>query len=617
MCGIAGYYSFNGNFPEFELKQMSDSIAHRGPDADGFYNDDICGLAHKRLSIIDLSASANQPMFSHSGKFVVVFNGEIYNYKEIASELNISFKTTSDTEVILEAFEKWGVDFVNKLNGMFAIAIYDKIEKCLFLFRDRIGIKPIYYFWNNNDFIFSSELKAITSIRRIKNDLSINKTAVNEFFNLGYIPEPHSIYNNISKFPSGSYAIIDNKGLKIEPYWDLNSKINSKTLNHYDEVKAELKALMESSVKYRLISDVPYGTFLSGGIDSSLVTAIASRVSSEKLNTFTIRFDDSKYNEADFAKKIAEYLGTNHHEFTVTYNDAKNLVEEITSVYDEPYADSSAIPTMLVSKLARKYVTMTLSGDGGDELFHGYGAYNWANRLNNPLVSTFRKPISSVMSLMNDKYKRAGKVFDYKELSSIKSHIFSQEQYFFSNLELSELLAKEYREEVSYNENFENLKRKLTPSESQALFDIHYYLKDDLLVKVDRASMKYSLETRVPFLDYRIVEFAANVSPELKINNGIQKYIAKELLYDYIPKEYFDRPKWGFAIPLKNWLKDDLRYLIEDELSDKRISEDGIFNLKYIQKLKSDFFDGQNHLYNRLWACIVFNKWLHNESKSD
>ena len=315
---------------------------------------------------------------------------------------------------------------------------------------------------------------------------------------------------------------------------------------------------------------MPYGTFLSGGIDSSLITAIASKVSSEKLNTFTIRFDDAKYNEADFAKKIAEYLGTNHHEFTVTYNDAKQLVDEITSVYDEPYADSSAIPTMLVSKLARQHVTMTLSGDGGDELFHGYGAYNWANRLNKPLVSTFRKPISKIFSLMADKYRRAGKVFDYQEISKIKSHIFSQEQYFFSNNELSELLTKEYQTEISYNENFENLKRTLTPSESKALFDINYYLKDDLLVKVDRASMKYSLETRVPFLDYRIAEFASNISPELKMKNGIQKYILKELLYDYVPKEYFDRPKWGFAIPLKDWLKNDLRYLIENELSDSR-----------------------------------------------
>lgn len=609
MCGITGYYSFNRNFSQDDLKLMSDSLSHRGPDADGFFNDEVCGLGHRRLSIIDLSASANQPMFSHSARYIIVFNGEIYNYKEIANELNITFKTTSDTEVLLEAFEKWGVDFVHHLNGMFAIAIFDKTEKRLFLFRDRLGIKPIYYYWKNNDFLFSSELKAITTIDKVKKSLSINRTAVNEFFNLGYIPEPHSIYSEISKFPSGSHAIIDKNGIKIEKYWDLNSKIKSESINNFQDVKSELKELLESSVKYRLISDVPFGTFLSGGIDSSLITAIASKVSSEKLNTFTIRFDDAKYNEADYAKKIAEYLGTNHHEFTVTYNDAKQLVDEITSVYDEPYADSSAIPTMLVSKLARQHVTMTLSGDGGDELFHGYGAYNWANRLNNPLVSTFRKPISNLMSLMNDKYKRAGKVFDYKDVSKIKSHIFSQEQYFFSNNELSELLTKEYQTEICYNENFENIKRTLTPSESQALFDINYYLKDDLLVKVDRASMKYSLETRVPFLDYRIVEFASNISHELKMKNGVQKYISKELLYDYIPKEFFDRPKWGFAIPLKNWLKDDLRFLIENELSDSRIIEDGILNLKYIQKLKSDFFNGQSHLYNRLWACVVFNKW--------
>lgn len=608
MCGITGYYSFDNSFNPENLKIMSSSLAHRGPDNESFFYDKSIGLAHRRLSIIDLSNSANQPMKSASGKHIIIFNGEIYNFKEIATELNCNLKTSSDTEVIIEAFEKWGVDFVNKLNGMFAIAIYQIETEKLFLFRDRMGVKPLFYYFENGLFLFSSEIKSISSIEEIKNNLTINKKAVKEYFYRGYIPQPYTIYNEIKKFPSATNAIVEKNKISLFKYWDINNKINETKFSDYNEVKSNLKSLLESSVKYRLISDVPFGTFLSGGIDSSIVTAIAQHVSEKQLNTFTIRFNEAKYNEADFAKKIADYLNTNHHEFTVNYSEAIGLVNNIINAYDEPYADSSAIPTLLVSKLARKYVTMTLSGDGGDELFHGYGAYDWANRLNNPIIKTLRRPIGYGLSLLNDKYRRAAKVFDYPNKNFIKSHIFSQEQYFFSLNEIEELIINN-NSIIDSDNDYNNLNRKLTVAESQAFFDINYYLKDDLLVKVDRASMQYSLENRVPFMDYRLVEFALNIDAELKIKNGEKKYILKQALYDYLPKEFFNRPKWGFSIPLKIWLKNELKYLIEENLDRNSIENTGFLNYNKIEELKNKFFNGQEYLYNRIWTCIIFVKW--------
>jgi asparagine synthase (glutamine-hydrolysing) len=616
MCGIAGFYTTGNDLSRNDLIKMTDVMVHRGPDASGYFYDNIAGLGHRRLSIIDLSESANQPMFSHSERYVIVFNGEIYNYLEIAEKLSgVQWKTTSDTEVILEAFIQWGPSFANQMNGMFAIAIYDKELHKLHLFRDRLGIKPIYYFWDGTRFAFGSELKALKSLPVIKQQLAINKKAINEFLNLGYIPEPHSIYENIFKFPSGSYAVVDGKELSIERFWDIDEKIGSEVLSDETEAKSKLKELLTSSVKYRLICDVPFGTFLSGGIDSSTVTAIAQSISSVPVNTFSIGFKDARHNESEYAKSISSFLGTNHHEFTVTEKDAIELIPELMDIYDEPYADSSAIPTMLVAKMARKHVTMTLSGDGGDELFFGYGAYKWAERLNNPFYKLMRHPIASALSILGNHKKRAAQVFKYKNELSKKSHIFSQEQYLFSQKELEKLLCHDFYSELKYNENYPSLLRKLDPAEAQSLFDIKYYLKDDLLVKVDRATMKYSLETRVPLLDYRIVEFAMNLSPELKIKNGVQKYILKQVLYDYIPEKFFDRPKWGFSIPLQKWLKGDLKYLFDEFLCESVINKHKIVDYSVVAELINRFFNkNEDYLYNRLWLLIVLHNFLEKET---
>lgn len=614
MCGIFGFFSEKGSFGNEDLRLMSEVLQHRGPDAQGFFTCGPAGLGHRRLSIIDLSDAANQPMYSHNQRYSIVYNGEIYNFSEIAGELEkknkILWKTTSDTEVILEAFSEWGTECVKHFNGMFAIAIYDKSEGKLYLFRDRIGIKPIFYYLHEGDFVFASELKAITALPLVKKNCSLNYEAVNDFLHLGYIPQPLSIYNSISKFPSGSYAVIDRKGIQIQPFWKAEDKISSSMIFNEEEAMHTLNNLLVSAVRYRLICDVPFGTFLSGGIDSSTVTAIAQSVSSRPVNTFSIAFNESAYNEAAYARKIANFLGTNHHEFTVTEKEAMAMIPDLNDIYDEPFADSSAIPTLMVSKLARKHVTMTLSGDGGDELFMGYGAYKWAQRLSNPVVSALRKPASLMLAAGNNTMRRAAHLFDYKCAHNLKSHIFSQEQYLFKRNELNHLLKPDFLEEIRLNEQY-NPNRKLSPAEAQSLFDLNYYLKDDLLVKVDRASMHYSLETRVPLLDYRIVEFALNLHPSLKMKGNTAKYLLKKVLYGYVPESFFNRPKWGFSIPLQHWLRTDLKYLTSDYLNDSIIKKQGLFNQEYVDKIKNLYMQkGHHYLYNRLWLMIVLTRFL-------
>lgn len=610
MCGIAGHFSRNGAINPDAVRRMTTVLAHRGPDADGFFFDPYVGLGHRRLSIIDLSSAANQPFHSASGNSVIIFNGEVYNYRELAEEYQLVLRTRSDTEVLVELFEKLGPQFVHHLNGMFAFAIYDKCAHELYLYRDRIGIKPIYYFWDGEQFVFASEIKSLLQLSFIGQNKMINIKALNHFLYLGFIPEPDSIFLHIHKFPSGSFLKVSGKEFSFHTYWSPEAALSPTVLCDFNTAKKQLDALLHSSVRYRMISDVPFGTFLSGGIDSSLVTAIAQHNSPKPINTFSIGFRESRYNESHYASQIAAYLGTRHHELIVTYRDAIELFDELLEVFDEPFADSSAIPTMLVSKLARRHVKMTLSGDGGDETYMGYGAYVWAKRLHHPLWKYIRKPITYLLSKSSPRHQRGALVFDYQHPARIKSHIFSQEQYFFSEKDLEGLLTPEYRFPLALHEDYSRLKRKLTPAEQQAFFDLKYYLKDDLLVKVDRASMRFSLETRVPLLDYRLVEFSLNLCHLLKMHKGIQKYLLKEILYGYVPRQFFARPKWGFAIPLRLWLKKELRHIIEDNLSPQVIQHYGIVNNSQVRQLKARYFGGTEYLYNKLWALCILHQFL-------
>ncbi len=618
MCGIAGYYSATGADKNTLLK-MANAIAHRGPDAEGTYIHESFGLAHRRLSILDLSSASHQPMLSKCGRYIMVYNGEVYNYKELKEELNLTTQTSSDTEVILEAFALMGPAMVNKLNGMFAIAILDRLENKLFLFRDRLGIKPLYVYQSAGTLAFASELKAITSSCDTF-PVSLNNEAIPYFLHLGYIPEPMSIYNEVTKFPVGHWAVFDSKILTTSCFWSAKDKIKADVWVDEASAKEKLDELLTASVKRRLISDVPFGTFLSGGIDSSIVTALAQKVSSKPINTFSIGFEKAKYNEAHFAKQVSNHLGTIHHEFTVTEKDALDLVLEIVPQFDEPFSDSSAIPTMLVSKLARKHVTMTLSGDGGDELFMGYGAYIWAERLQNPLLAALRQPISGLLALGNDRSRRVSKLLDFDFNSCSQSHTFSQEQNLFSAKEIGELVKNTSETTPLIKNSFgcnDSHDRKLSPQEIQAFFDLNYYLKDDLLVKVDRSTMRYGLETRVPLLDHTVVEFAINLSPSLKIKDGCSKYLLKEVLFNYVPKELFARPKWGFSIPLSDWLQSDLAFLIDEYLNEKSITTAGLVNWDNVKSLTMKFRNGHHYLYNRLWLLIILHQWHNNYAKTN
>lgn len=624
MCGIAGYISLKNSIKPFNLQKGTRLMAHRGPDAEGFYftPDEKIGLGHRRLSILDLSTSADQPMFSSDGRYVIIFNGEVYNFKELKLKLadnGASLKTTSDTEVILQLFTEQGIDCFKEFNGMFSLAIYDLKDNLLTLCRDHAGIKPLFIYYDEFDFIFSSELKAITAIK--ENQLAINKSVIPFFLHLGYIPHPYTIYTNVEKFPAAHYLQIDINTKKIKsvdsaitPFWNIESHIESNTINDESKAKERLATLLFDSVEKQLISDVPIGTFLSGGIDSSLITAIASKVSNRKINSFSIAIDDGRFNESRYATQVANHLQTQHHVFSVKEKEILELIDTLMPVYDEPFADSSAFPTMMVSRLARKHVTVALSGDGGDELFMGYGMYVWAKRLAEKWVSPAREGVSAVSKLMNNKYRRAGNLFDYSTKKNIKSHIFSQEQYFFKEKELKDILVNESFDFETINSAC-TVNRKLKEEEQQSLWDFKYYLPDDLLVKVDRASMQYSLETRVPLLDFRVIEFAFNLGSGLKIKDKTMKYLLKKILYDYVPRKIFERPKQGFSIPLNKWLRTDLNYLLEKYTCREVIERYNLLHYTVVEKIKKQYLGGFDYLFNRLWAIIVLHWWLEENGK--
>ncbi len=617
MCGIAGIIS-KEPLDQHAVSAMAEGLLHRGPDANGIYTDvsKSVALAHTRLSIIDLSTGANQPFYSGNQRYVVVFNGEIYNFQKIRQQLisqySVMFKTHSDTEIIAEAFAIWKEEMIGKLEGMFAIAIFDQQTRKVYLFRDRIGKKPIFYFQSENLFAFASEIKSLLKHPAIKAQVNINKSIVATFLHLGYIPQPDTIYSNIHKFPSGHWGTVDNLILKTQPYWKIKDSIHPGSIKSVDVAKKQLQSLLQNAVEERLISDVPLGTFLSGGTDSSLVSAVASKHTSLPLKTFSIGFKEAKFDESKFARVVAGHLGTDHSEYILTEREAIDILEAYLRHFDEPFADTSAIPTMLVSKLARKEVKVILTGDGGDELFQGYGAYTWANRLANPIAGFIRQPLKMLLkSTGKSRFERIAQILESVNIGSIRSHIFSQEHYFFSQQEIRDYLVKDksFFKSFEYNESA-LLDMDLTAGERQALFDLQYYLKDDLLVKVDRASMYYALECRSPLLDHNIVEFAFSLDPALKVKDGKQKWLLKELLRAYLPAALIDRQKWGFSVPVASWLKNDLRYLIDTYLSEKVISEVGLFNGPYIKKLISDFFAGKDYLYNRIWVLIVLHKWM-------
>lgn len=617
VCGISGIVSQN-TVDENSISLINHALIHRGPNAQHTFMNESGSIAmgHTRLSIIDLRESANQPFHSANGRYVIVFNGEIYNFlnlkRELADSYSCVFKTTSDTEVIAEAFSIWGKETVSKLEGMFAIAILDKQTNRVHLFRDRIGKKPLFYFQSDKLFAFASEIKALLKHPVVKKEVKINYKIISTFLHLGYIPEPYTIFDNIHKFPSGHYGEIDERlDLKLACYWKIDDKISSKNIRT-DDPASQLQNLLDDAVTKRLISDVPLGAFLSGGTDSSLVSAIASKYLSKPLKTFSIGFAESKFDESRYAREVAQKLSTEHTEYILSEKEAVSLLETYVTHFDEPFADTSAIPTMLVSQLARKDVTVALTGDGGDELFQGYGAYTWANRLSRPLFKLMKGPLRTGLTLTGtSRMQRVAHMLESIEPAQVRSHIFSQEQYFFSQREIQEQLLVNADDFIPFTYNDLAIgDRDLTAGEKQAVFDLQFYLKDDLLVKVDRASMYSALECRSPLLDHRVVEFAFSLDNHYKIRDGKSKWVLKELLRKYLPDHLVDRQKWGFSVPLSRWLKSDLRYLIDSFLNEEVIEDLGLFKTSYINQLTKDFFDGKDYLYNRLWVLIILHKWL-------
>ena len=615
MCGITGLFSLNETPKDGLIQEMTKQLSHRGPDAEGFFSTPRgrCQLGHRRLSIIDLSTDANQPMTSDCGNYTMVYNGEVYNYESIRKKLEenpaISFHTSSDSEVVLKAFIEWGPDFVSELNGMFSIAIYHHPSHQLYIFRDRLGIKPLYYFNDDGFFAFASEINALLPLTKNRGKFHLDYEAINHYLRLGYIPEPLSIYKEIRKFPSGNRAVVNESGIELKSYWKPESEIKGAVISDEKEAKSTLNKLINDSIKLRLKSDVPFGVFLSGGIDSSTVAAVAQKNSKQKINTFSIGFKEADFNESHYAKEIAKEIGTEHHEFIVSFDDAKALIPELQRMFGEPFADASAIPTYLVSKLASEKVKMVLTGDGGDEQFMGYGMYNWAERLNNPFLKLFSSPIRFMLKNSgNNRMKRASEMFNFDNETNLLTHVFSIDQFLFSKNELVKSLKPSVFQNIDLGNRLVN--RKLSPSENQALFDLKYYLKDDLLTKVDRSSMKASIEARVPLLDHQMIAFSLNLDQKLKVKDKNAKYLLKEVLYDYVPKSLFDRPKWGFGLPLKHWLSNELKPILNEYINEEKLANYSIFDVESVLSIKNRYLKGEDYLFNKLWSIMMLIQWF-------
>ena len=621
MCGICGFVS-NKAESESTLIAMNNTLSHRGPDDHGeeiyqISGGKYVGFAQRRLSIIDLSLKGHQPMHSENRRISVIFNGEIYNYRELRNEVpGYEFVSGCDTEVIVAAYLKWGIEFVHKLNGMFAIALLDRDIDTVYLIRDRIGKKPLYYYRDKEDnIVFASELKAILQSALFKKE--INQEIISRFLYRTYIAAPDTIYRNTYKLEQGSILEVTGGSIKKYKYWDIASKYNELkncNITDYEQAKNTLRHLLTGAVARRMNADVPVGAFLSGGYDSSLVCAIAQGLSPKPIKTFSIGFHEEGFNEAIYARRIAEILGTDHEELYIDEKDMLGVLESIPCYYDEPFADQSQIPTMLVSKLAKKKVSVVLSGDGGDEFFGGYNIYPILQQVQG------KKAFGKVL-------RGLGKIPGMKETSLWKKRSIVYRI-------LSDDNNPEARTQGGMNSYFDAIKRiMLQPVDNfyyefesgyrekryditRMLLDMDTFLPDDILVKVDRASMKYSLECRCPILDQDVMEYSYRLPVEYKINHGNRKRILKDIVYDYIPREALDRPKSGFSIPLDKWLRGSLGEQLMDWTSRDYLVKQGIFHPDntiafigaYMKNGDAGKWSGKN-FSKVVWPYFVFQQW--------
>lgn len=628
MCGIAGFADFKKSSSEELLKSMTDTIKHRGPDGEGYYfaENDFAqiGLGHRRLSIIDLSECGNQPM--HYKGLHLIFNGEVYNFAEIREELEKighQFIGHADTEIILHAYAEWGIDALHQWKGMFTVVIYDETKQEVIAIRDRAGVKPFYYYFNNGLFLFGSELKALVAHPGFEK--KINPQAVASYLQYGYVSFPHCIYQNTYKLSAGHVLKLnlEKQDIDIRRYWNVYDYYNRpKTEISFGEALTETEKILQKAFNYRMVSDVPVGVFLSGGFDSSCVTALLQKDSAEKIKTFTIGTTDKSLDEAPYAKAIAQHLGTDHTEYYCTPKEALDIIPELPFYYDEPFADSSAIPTILVSRLARKKVTVALSADAGDEIFAGYNRYDYLLKYGKKLQAVpkvLRKAVAGVMEnvssesipYFNKQYNFHSRYQKVRNLLNDPSpaEMLKNLSQVFTNAEIGELFLDNVTELPTAHSSDELQPQFYDPLSYMMAVDYQTYMADDILQKVDRAGMSVSLEGREPFLDQSIIEWAAQLPNEYKYHNGDKKYIIKQLVYKYIPKEMMDRKKMGFGIPVDKWLNNELKELVQDYLSDTKLNEHKLFNTAYVQKTTAAFFGGRTDLYLKIWYLLMFQMW--------
>jgi asparagine synthase (glutamine-hydrolysing) len=642
MCGISGIMYAHANQQISSIsKSMNQQLAHRGPDASGHWveTNNKVALAHSRLSILGLGVDGNQPMSSRCGRFVVVFNGEIYNFQDIKKKLQLEgLNSGSDTEVLIEAISKIGITkTLDIVNGMFAFAIWDKKKLSMTLARDRMGEKPLYYSIQNNSLIFASELKSLTKASGFEFKICAN--ALNLYFQHGYIPGPQSIYKKVNKLSPGHVIEFSQENLMhaditvhSKSFWKLRDSLDFTKRDFYKknphEAIKDLSSLLEKSVNNQMISDVPIGSFLSGGIDSSLITALMQKNSIDPINTFSIGFHDKSFNEAHYAKEVARFLGTNHVEHYVSADEAFGVIPDLGQIYDEPFADPSQIPTYLVSKIAKQNVTVVLSGDGGDELFAGYNRHvflkMWesfevfpyrARQLTGKLLNAGQKIklfnilesldfINFLPKNLNDKVSKiSNRLIDIQD-----SHELIRSLSKIDNLHHPVINENLISENLEISHNFETYPGSLM--EKMTYLDVMKYLPDDILVKVDRASMANSLETRAPFLDYKLVEFAFGLPESLRVRNRDSKWILKQALFKLVPRELIERPKMGFGVPVGTWINGPLKDWADSLLTEEKLNRDGLLNAELIRDRWLAHQNGSANWDSFLWSVLMFVLWM-------
>lgn len=626
MCGIAGYFSLDAapkEAMEQTMKSMANVMRHRGPDDSDVWCDPATGIAlgHRRLSILDISPLGRQPMHSPCGRYVICYNGEIYNHLEIRKELpNTVFRSTSDTETMLAAIARWGLQkAISRFVGMFAFALWDREKHSLSLVRDRLGIKPLYFGRVGNSMIFASELKALRQHPDFKADLDRDALAL--YFRHNYIPSPYSVYTGISKLCPGTIAAFsapDTPCEKME-YWSAREVWMAGQDEPFqgtaNEAADELERLLETAVGRRMLSDVPLGGFLSGGIDSSAVVALMQKQSTRPIRTFSIGFKEKMYNEAEHAKSIAAHLKTDHTEFYVTAKDLLDIVPSVPHYWDEPFADSSQVPTYILSRMTRDHVTVALSGDGGDELFYGYQRYFWINksRMLDRIPRLVRRTAGSILKALpvgafdllgplGPKIRWRLDILGMKDFSEyyrfIVSHFKHPDEFVLGGTEPRTALTNPVN--GVGDDRFSQM----------ALWDVLSYMPDDILTKMDRASMSVGLEARVPILDHNVVEFAAKLPTGLKVRGDRGKQVLRDVLYRHVPQKLVDRPKMGFGVPIAQWMGNELREWCEDLLSYKTIKSQGVLDADFVEKMWREYLGGEVNWNYYLWDVLMFQAWM-------